>query len=104
MTSKNELKERLRSGTGKKQAIAIAVVLALGVAAGVGILASGGKSGGEESHAHEEAKGHEDGEHHGEAKAGVKRATTKPRVMATASITRKPRKAAAVENSSPRAT
>lgn len=70
MTSKNELKERLRSGAGKKQAIAIAVVLALGAAAAVGLMTTGGKSGGEESHAHEEAKGHGDGEHHGEAKAG----------------------------------
>jgi cobalt-zinc-cadmium efflux system membrane fusion protein len=70
MTSKNELKERLRSGAGKKQAIAIAVVLAIGAAAAIGLMATGEKSGGEASQAHEEGKGHGDGEHHGEAKAG----------------------------------
>lgn len=73
MTPKNEFQDRLRSSVGKKQAIAIAVVLLLGGAVGFGIMTGGGsKPGTEESHGHghEETKGHADGEHHGEAKAG----------------------------------
>lgn len=63
--------ERLRGSLGKKQLIAIAVVLALGALGTVSILRMGaGAPAGEEGHehGHEEAKGHGDDEHHGEAK------------------------------------
>lgn len=61
----------LRASLGKKQLIAIAVVLALGAVGTVSILRMGGGApAGEEEHGHghDEAKGHGDGEHHGEAK------------------------------------
>ncbi len=69
MNFNNDSKEPSRLHVPKKQAIAIAVVLALGLMAGVGIMTSVGKSSGEASHAHEEAEGHGDGEHHDDAKA-----------------------------------
>ncbi|MDR7336190.1 MAG: efflux RND transporter periplasmic adaptor subunit [Roseateles sp.] len=63
--------EGLRASLGKKQLIAIAVVLALGAVGTVSILRMGGSApAGEEEHGHghDEAKGHGDDEHHGEAK------------------------------------
>jgi membrane fusion protein, heavy metal efflux system len=73
MNNKQSTIERLRGSLGKKQLIAIAVILALGAVGTVSILRMGGSApAGEEEHGHghEEAKGHGDDEHHGEAKGG----------------------------------
>lgn len=67
--------DRLRNSLGKKQLIAIAVVLALGALGTVSILRIGPSApAGEEGHGHghddghDDAKGHEGDEHHDEAK------------------------------------
>ncbi len=67
--------DRLRNSLGKKQLIAIAVVLALGALGTVSILRMGPSApAGEEGHGHghddghDDAKGHEGDEHHDEAK------------------------------------
>lgn len=70
--------DRLRSAVGKKQLIAIAVVLLLGGLGTVAILRTGGApAGGEEEHGHghDEAKGHGDEEQHekGEPAKGEKK-------------------------------
>lgn len=69
MNSQHESKNGAPAVAGRKQAIAIAVVLALGLMAGIGILSLGGRSdaGGESAHGHDEPAGHDDGEHHAEA-------------------------------------
>lgn len=67
MNTNNRLVDKL----GKKQLIAIAVVLLLGAVGAVAILGSSpSKPAAEEGHGHghDEAKGHADGEHHGAAK------------------------------------
>ena len=85
--------ESVRASLGKKQMIAIAVVLALGAVGTVSILRMGGSSptAEEKGDAHGEAKGHGDDEHHGEAKSekGHKDADS----HAMASITRRRRRA-----------
>ncbi len=71
MNTKTPLIERVRANVGKKQLIAIAVLLALGTVGAVAILKTEtAKPAAEEGHGHghEEAKGHADGEHHGKAK------------------------------------
>lgn len=71
MKIKTDLISRASATLGKKQLIAIAVLIALGGIGGVAIMSSGpGKSGAQEAHGHghDEAKGHGDGEHHGESK------------------------------------
>lgn len=75
MNSQHDSKDATPSIPGRKQAIAIAVVLALGVAAGIGILAAGGRAGagGEAGHGHEDAGGHNDNEHHADAKPGAEK-------------------------------
>jgi cobalt-zinc-cadmium efflux system membrane fusion protein len=61
--------EGARASLGKKQMIAIAVVLALGAVGTFSILRMGGSApASEKSEGHGEAKGHGDDEHHGEAK------------------------------------
>ena len=73
MKIKTDLISRASATLGKKQLIAIAVLIALGGIGGVAIMSSGpGKSGAPEAHGHghDEAKGHGDGEHHGESKGG----------------------------------
>ncbi|MBX9871681.1 MAG: efflux RND transporter periplasmic adaptor subunit [Burkholderiaceae bacterium] len=73
MKTKTDLISRASATLGKKQLIAIAVLIALGGIGGVAIMSSGpGKSGAQEAHGHghDEAKGHGDGEHHGESKGG----------------------------------
>lgn len=73
MKIKTDLISRASATLGKKQLIAIAVLIALGGIGGVAIISSGpGKSGAQEAHGHghDEAKGHGDGEHHGESKGG----------------------------------
>lgn len=73
MKIKTDLISRASATLGKKQLIAIAVLIALGGIGGVAIMSSGpGKSGAPEAHGHghDEAKGHGDGEHHGESKSG----------------------------------
>lgn len=73
MKIKTDLISRASATLGKKQLIAIAVLIALGGIGGVAIMSSGpGKSGAQEAHGHghDEAKGHGDGEHHGESKGG----------------------------------
>lgn len=73
MKIKTDLISRASATLGKKQLIAIAVLIALGGIGGVAIMSSGpGKSGAKEAHGHghDEAKGHDDGEHHGESKGG----------------------------------
>jgi len=62
--------EGVRASLGKKQMIAIAVVLALGAVGTVSILRLGGSAPAaeEKGDGHGEAKGHGDDEHHGEAK------------------------------------
>lgn len=77
MKSNKDTNEGLRSSLGKKQLIAIAVVLALGAVGTVSILRMGGAGAPaaekeEHGHGHDEAKGHGDGEHHGEAKGDHK--------------------------------
>ncbi|TXI25399.1 MAG: biotin/lipoyl-binding protein [Roseateles sp.] len=77
MNNKQNTLDRLRTAVGKKQLIAIAVVLLLGGLGTVAILRMGETpAGGEEGHehGHEEAKGHGDDEHHekGEAAKGNK--------------------------------
>lgn len=73
MKSQHDSKDATPSIPGRKQAIAIAVVLALGVAAGIGILATGGRAGagGEAGHGHEDAGGQNGNEHHADAKPGA---------------------------------
>ncbi|HEY1130527.1 MAG TPA: efflux RND transporter periplasmic adaptor subunit [Roseateles sp.] len=57
--------DRFRHAMGRKQLIAISVVLLLGAAGTVSILRLGGTHAAEgDDHGHEEAKGHSDGEHH----------------------------------------
>lgn len=71
MNDKQNNFERLRRSVGKKQLIAIAVVLLLAGAGTAAILRMGGAPAGgeaEHGHGHEEAKGHGDGEHHGKEK------------------------------------
>ncbi|UXH77392.1 efflux RND transporter periplasmic adaptor subunit [Roseateles amylovorans] len=70
-----EQNNRPRLGLGKRQLIAIAVILLMGGAAAIGILSMGASSSGSEDahgHGHEEAKGHDDAEHHGDEKATSK--------------------------------
>lgn len=68
MKDQTNLMSRISNGVGKKQVIAIAVLLVLGAAGGVAIMRSeGAKPAAEEGHGHEESKGHGDGEHHGAA-------------------------------------
>lgn len=79
MNNQQNTFDRLRNAVGKKQLIAIAVVLLLGSLGTVGILRMGGApAGGEEEHGHghDEAKGHGDEEHHekGEPAKGEKKA------------------------------
>lgn len=67
------LLSRTSANMGKKQLIAIAVLIALGTISGIAIMTtSDSKSGAPEAHGHghDEAKGHGDGEHHGDAKGG----------------------------------
>lgn len=70
MKFKQNTTEGVRASLGKKQMIAIAVVLALGAAGTFAILRMGGSAPAaeEKGDAHGEAKGHGDDEHHGEAK------------------------------------
>ncbi len=74
MNSQHESKNGAPAVAGRKQAIAIAVVLALGLMAGIGILSLGGRSdaGGESAHGHDEPAGHDDGEHHADADSSAK--------------------------------
>ena len=79
MNNQQNTFDRLRNAVGKKQLIAIAVVLLLGGLGTAGILRMGGApAGGEEEHGHghDEAKGHGDEEHHekGEPAKGEKKA------------------------------
>lgn len=69
MNTKTNFIDRVRASVGKKQLIAIAVLLALGTVGAVAILKTQtAKPAAEEGHGHAEAKGHADGEHHGKAK------------------------------------
>ncbi len=68
MISNDSFQDRLRSRAGK-QAIAIAVVMALGAAAGVAILTTGRPSAGADAHAHDEGHAADD-DHPGEAPSG----------------------------------
>lgn len=73
MKMKTNLISRTSATLGKKQLIAIGVLVALGTIGGAAIMSSGtGKTDAQEAHGHghEEAKDHGDGEHHGETKGG----------------------------------
>ncbi|ALV09176.1 efflux RND transporter periplasmic adaptor subunit [Roseateles depolymerans] len=73
MNSPYESKDGTQPVARRKQAIAIAVVLALGVAAGIGILSTGGRAGagGEAAHGHEDGEDHNEGDAHAHAKSGA---------------------------------
>ncbi len=73
MNNRHNTPDRLRTGGGKKQLIAMAIVLLLGGLGAVAILRLGAApAGGEDGHehGHEEARGHGDGEHHEQGEAG----------------------------------
>ncbi len=73
MNSPYESKDGTQPVARRKQAIAIAVVLALGMAAGIGILSTGGRAGagGEAAHGHEDGEDHNEGDAHAHAKSGA---------------------------------
>lgn len=62
------MNQTTNTALGRKQLIAIVLVLLLGGAGAAAIL--GARPASEAGHGHDEAKGHADAEHHGEEKDG----------------------------------